>query len=350
MSGVKPISPLDKFRALSVTRAIPLQASLELTYRCNERCTHCYIENFRDDPKKVLSLEDWYKVLHELRSAGTLYLILMGGEAMLNPHFWDIARKASELNFYVSMITNGLKIKNQEVANKLSDVGVQLISFSLYSMNPEIHDRMTSVKGSQERLLSAIDFCDKAGIQPSVNVLLSEANAAGVFEVYDWCVERGYEVKVDPTITPRLNGNLEPTKYRARPETLKWFYRERSRRWAGARPKPSGETEGDYVCNAAKGKCAVNPYGELLPCIEIREPFGSLVEESFADLWHKPEALKWRKIRIKDLNESGGMELYNFCDHCPGMAKHEHGDALRPTDFTKTLAKAKLEVSKEGSL
>ncbi|MCJ8277739.1 MAG: hypothetical protein MJK18_12925, partial [Bdellovibrionales bacterium] len=70
------MSILDKFRNRSTESHRPLQASLELTYRCNERCTHCYIEEFRDDPKRVLKLQDWFKVLEELRAGGSLYLIL----------------------------------------------------------------------------------------------------------------------------------------------------------------------------------------------------------------------------------------------------------------------------------
>ena len=213
------LSPLDRFRAQSVAKAIPLQASLELTYRCNERCTHCYIEEFKDDPQRKLTKEQWFKVLDELRSAGTLYVILMGGEAMLNPLFWDVAEYASSLNFHVSMISNGLKIQKLEVAQRLKDCGVQVVTFSLYSMDPAIHDKMTSVRGSLDKTLNAIELCDQVGIVPGINVLLTEANARGIFEIYDWCEEKNFECKVDPTVTPKLNGNLDPTKYRATKET-----------------------------------------------------------------------------------------------------------------------------------
>ena len=337
----------NKFNARATMEAIPLQASLELTYRCNERCTHCYIEEFKDDPRRILNLEQWYKVLTELREAGTLYLILMGGEPLLSPYLFQVSQRATELGFHVSIISNGLKIKDQAYADRLRATGLKLATFSLYSLDPDVHDKMTSVRGSHEKLMRAIEYCDKAGIDISLNGLLTEANSRGIFDLYEWAAERGYEFKVDPNLTPKLNGDMEPTQYRATKETLLWFYRERARRWVASTPSPAMETANSYICNAAKGKCAVNPYGELLPCIEIREPFGNLVTESFQKIWHSEVAKKWRTPKLKDMTDAGEPGLYSFCDHCPGMAKNEHGDEMKLTSYTKLVASVKRQIHQE---
>lgn len=347
---VDHLSLLDRFRARSVKRAIPLQASIELTYRCNERCTHCYIEDFKDNPKKTLSKEQWFKVLSELRDAGTLYLILMGGEAMLNPHFWDVAQKASEMSFHVSMISNGIKIKDLQVAQRLAQVGVSVVTFSVYSLDEAVHDKMTSVRGSLQKTLRAVELCEEAGVVPSINSLLTEANAPGIFDLYEWCEKKGYDFKVDPTVTPKLNGDLGPTQYRATKETLLWFYRERARRWERSRPAASGESKENFVCNAAKGKCAVNPYGELLPCIEIREPMGSLVTSPFSEVWRNPIVDKWRNMKIGQLENLGDLQTYNFCDNCPGMNQHENGNAKKINSYSKMVAQVKRQVAEEKPL
>ncbi|MCB0376873.1 MAG: radical SAM protein [Bdellovibrionales bacterium] len=337
----------EKVRKKSVEQAIPLQASLELTYRCNERCTHCYIEKFQDDPARILELDDWKKILKELRSAGTLYLVLMGGEPTLSSHFFSILNYGSDLGFYMSIISNGLKIQDIEYARKLKEGGLRLATFSLYSLDPLIHDKMTSVKGSHAKLMKAIFLCRDAGIKVSLNGLLTEANAKGIFDLYEWADTEGLELKVDPNVTAKLNGDMQPTLYRASRETLTWFYRERAKRWENALPTPVVEPSNAYVCNAAKGKCAVNPYGELLPCIEIREAFGSLVEKSFAELWASDKAIKWREPKIKDLSLGEHQAIYGFCDHCPGMAKNEHGKPMQLTDYTKVVAEVKSQVFRE---
>src|SRR6202022_4039933 len=98
---------------------------------------HCYLDNYTDDKKRILTLNQWEHVLSELKKAGVLYVILMGGEAMLNPFFWQISESAAQKGFAVSMITNGLKITTQEVANQIASVGFSHVTVSLYSLNPD---------------------------------------------------------------------------------------------------------------------------------------------------------------------------------------------------------------------
>src|SRR5262249_31776721 len=68
---------------------VPLNASIELTLRCNIRCLHCY--NFdRDEPraacdKPELSTAEILRVMDELRAAGCLFVALTGGEALSHP-------------------------------------------------------------------------------------------------------------------------------------------------------------------------------------------------------------------------------------------------------------------------
>lgn len=338
------MSILDKFRNASSQKFIPLQASLELTNRCNERCTHCYIEDFSDDEKKVLNLEQWYHILQELRCAGTFYIILMGGEAMLNPLFWPILARSRDLNFHTSMITNGLKIQNSETAERLKSHGLQNATISLYSTDAQIHDSMTKVRGSHAKTLRAIELCREQNISVAINCLLTKQNIEGIFDLEDWALKQDLMLKVDPMITPKLNGNLEPTKYRASMDQLRTYYREKIRRWPMGKPKASGETLEDYACNAGKGKCAVNAYGDLFPCIEIRDSLGNLLEKPFHELWHGEKVQPWRQLRWNQIKDAT-QEMASFCEHCPGMAKNETGDAKQLTCFSKDVAKLKKELS-----
>jgi len=341
------LSILDKFRDISSQRYIPLQASLELTNRCNERCGHCYIPHFRDDPARVLSRDDWFHILEELRAAGSLFLILMGGEAMLNPHFWDILQKSNELAFHTSMISNGLKIQSSEVTQRLKALGLKNLTISLYSLDPLIHDQMTKVKGSHEKTMRAISLSREVGIDVSLNCLLSKNNIEGIFALEDWALEQNLALKTDPMITPKLDGGLEPTDLRASHQQLVWYYKEKIKKWPKGKPRASGESFENYTCNVGKGKCAVTAYGDLLPCIEVREALGNLKKESFQTLWHGEAVQKWRSLKWKDIKDAD-QNLISFCDHCPGMAKNETGDAKTMTCFSKDLAKIKKDLSVVG--
>lgn len=344
---------LDRWRAESTNQFIPLQASLELTYRCNERCTHCYIDRFWDDPQRVLKLDDWIHILDELKKAGTLYLVLMGGEAMINPLFWDISREAAYRGFHLSLITNGLKINSLSVAKKLKEVPFHHINFSLYSLDPLIHDQMTSVPGSHKKTMDAIHYCRESDLEIGINCLLTSANIEGYFSLAFWCVERGIEIKEDPTVTSRFGGDLSPLKLRASDDQLRKFYQKRATLWPRSTPRPERIKKEDYACNIAKGKCAISPYGELLGCTEVRSPLGSLVENSFEEIWYGKLAQKWRNIKLEDIENfdevSSECGSYSHCEHCPGMALNEEGDPFSLTKDSLRLAKIKNEVFREFS-
>jgi AdoMet-dependent heme synthase len=338
-------SLLDKWRAITAQASRPMQASLELTFRCNERCTHCYLEKFQDDQSRILTLDQWKRILRELRHGGVMYLILMGGEAMLNPHFWEIAQEASRLGFHVSMITNGQKIQTPEIAARLYATGISNITVSFYSLDPSIHDQMTSVKGSCLKTINAIELMRKAGLTVGINCLLTAANIEGYFDLADWCIERGLEIKSDPFVTPKLNGDVSPTRLRATPEQIRSFYQKLVEKWPAGKPKAIVEDKKDYVCNAAKGKCAVTPYGELLSCIEIREPLGLLIEKPFEELWNGKVANKWRNLKVGELKGRPEDESAHFCDHCPGMALHESKNPLQISSYSTEVAKIRREFS-----
>lgn len=321
-----------------------MQASLELTNRCNERCGHCYLPSFKDDPEKIMALADWERVLSELREAGTLFLILMGGEAMLNPHFWDILKLAHDRSFHVSMITNGLKIQTPEVSLRLKNLGMINVTVSLYSNDAEIHDKMTRVRGSHAKTIRAIQLCREAGLQVTLNCLIGKQNIHSIFDLEDWAMREDLMLKFDPMITPKLNGDMSSTLERASENQLRDYFKEKIRRWPNGRPKSSEESGGDYVCNAGKGKCAVTYSGDLLPCIEIREPIGNLRRERFSDLWSNHIVSKWRDIKWKDV-EGADQKMMSFCDHCMGMAKNETGSPLKMTCYSKMLAGIKHDYA-----
>src|SRR5690349_3429197 len=81
-----------------------------LVRRCNLCCEHCYsISADRDFPGE-LSTREVYDVMDDLREFGVPVLILSGGEPLLRPDLFDIARRAKSMGFYVGLSSNGTLI------------------------------------------------------------------------------------------------------------------------------------------------------------------------------------------------------------------------------------------------
>lgn len=339
-------SLIDRYRLERLKSHRPFKGTIELTYRCNERCRHCYLEKFEDDQTRILTLLQWKKILHELKSGGVLFLDLIGGEPMLHPHFWEILEYGVELGFAMGMITNGLLI-NERSAKRLKETGINQVTLSLYSLEPQIHDTMTTLPGSHQRTTKAMGLLKKNGISFSLNCLLTRTNIAGFFELADWCESIGVRLAPDPFVTPKMNNDPAPTLLRATKEQLYAYYREYARRYG--QTTPVAHRPEDYVCGVGKLKCAVNPYGELLTCLEVRESLGILHQESFDKLWFKnPKARWWRELKNKDVKGLSDLSR-SACDHCPGSSAQELGDPLALTPYSKELSQIKMAFH-EGNL
>ena len=92
---------LKKFTALNM----PIEATLELTYRCNLKCIHCYVD-CKDLPDE-LTFDEWRDVLDQLKAAGFIYLLFTGGEIMVRPDFLDIASYARSCGFFIEQLYFG---------------------------------------------------------------------------------------------------------------------------------------------------------------------------------------------------------------------------------------------------
>ena len=341
------MSLLDKWRDKYSNDLIPMQVTFELTYHCNERCGHCYLSTFDDrtDGRPTLKLEEWKTILDQLAHAGTLYLILIGGEAMMHPQFWAIAEHAAQRNFAQSLITNGLLL-DDAAAQKIAELGFFQVALSLYSLDPQVHDRMTRRQGSHARILAAIDRLRRNNVRVTLNCLLTNQNIDDSFALRDWATAENLQIGFDPLVTAKNNESLDSTVTRATAEQLSAFYREQKRRGFGPLPL-AAEAPDAPVCNAGRGKCAVNPYGDLLTCLEVRESIGNLRKHTFDELWHSPQAEKLRGYKVRDLKFDPSCGDGAFCDHCPGMAGAEVKDRMAPVPFLMEVARIKREVFEE---
>src|SRR5947209_15324161 len=84
----------------------PIVAGLELTFRCNLACIHCYVNlpaADRAEKARELTTEEWFRVIDQCADAGVLWLTLTGGEPLLRPDFCDIYEYAHEKGLVISV-------------------------------------------------------------------------------------------------------------------------------------------------------------------------------------------------------------------------------------------------------
>jgi radical SAM protein with 4Fe4S-binding SPASM domain len=337
MSGL-----MEEVTAKALKLNIPLSVQLDLTYRCNERCVHCYLDH--EDHGEITTFEV-KRLLDEMADAGVFILTLSGGEIFVRKDFFEILEYARQLMFCVKLKTNALLIREKE-AQRIKELGVQSVQISIYSHRAEVHDGITLVPGSLNRSINAIRFLKSQGLKVIIANVLMMQNLSDYPGVRALAVELGVECTLDPTITPMMDGNRAPLSLGIGHAELKEVFRDpklvgnTDEFCATPGAPPAGDLE-SLPCSAGHTACYVSPYGDVYPCVQFPLPTGNIRHERFIDIWRDSRSMnEVRSITVKDLNTCSQCSHATTCSRCPGLAFME-GNMRGPSsqDCEKSYAR-----------
>jgi molybdenum cofactor biosynthesis enzyme MoaA len=141
---------------------IPLKASIDLTYRCNHRCRHCWLwtPDTPDERAAELTTEEWRTLVDQARALGTREWAISGGEPMLREDFTEIFEYLTSKATTYSLNTNGTLITPQ-IAQLLKRKGNKMVA--VYGASAEVYDHVTRNPGGFDALLQGLAYLKKAG-------------------------------------------------------------------------------------------------------------------------------------------------------------------------------------------
>ncbi len=313
---------------------------IELTYACNLDCSFCY--NDLSLEGKKLSLRQYRELLEDLASLSALNLTLTGGEPLAHPQFYEIAGYARELGFVVRLKSNGHAL-NENVARRIcEEVDPFIIEVSLHGATPTAHDRQTRVPGSFERLVDNIRTMKALGLRVKANSVLTTWNENEVEAMLALCEALDIPLQIDPEVKPRDDGDMSPLGITASPDGLARYKRAVGRQIES--DDPSADPLDSFVesanrekvrgtdkhCGAGSNTLTIDPYGNVLPCVQWRVPVGNLHERRVTEIWAESiilddvrQTTKAAQRMLADLGDAGLVA--NFC---PGAAHTHTGDPL----------------------
>jgi len=304
---------------------VPLSVHLDVTYRCNERCVHCYLDHDDHGEMTTAEIKD---ILTQLSEAGVFLLTISGGEVMMRRDLFEIIEFARGLLFNVKLKTNGVMIRDAE-AKRIRELGVEQVQISVYSHRAEVHDRITKLPGSLRRTIEAIRFLRSQGLKVTIaNVLMSE-NFSDYKGVMALAKELDATFTVDPTITPKIDGDRSILSLNVGDSNLKQVFRDPALvgdvdKFCAPPPVPGEDVMEGYPCSAGHTGCYISPYGDVYPCVAFPLPSGNLRRRKFLDIWRNSAELKEvRSIRAKDLTTCSSCTHVGTCTRCPGLAYME---------------------------
>jgi radical SAM protein with 4Fe4S-binding SPASM domain len=317
------IGLLQEMTEKALARNIPISVQVDLTYRCNERCVHCYLDH--DDHGEMTTAEIKH-LFDEMAEAGVFILTLSGGEIFLRKDFFELLEYARRtLMFCVKLKTNALLIREREAA-RIRDLGVESVQISIYSHRPEVHDAITLVPGSLKRSLDAVRFLKSQGLRVIIANVLMTQNMQDYPGVRALAEELGVESTLDPTITPMMDGDRSVLGLGVNRESLREVFRDTSlvgdvEEFCAISTNPDESALENLPCSAGHTSCYVSPYGDVFPCVQFPIPTGNVRKQRFIDIWRDSDAMNdVRSIRLKDLSTCTSCTHVSSCSRCPGLA------------------------------
>ena len=146
--------------ALGIATGKPFQVLVQVTNRCNMRCSFCDFWPNGVPPAEELTVADYQKLAAELADAGTFLVSVEGGEPTLRPDLVEIVRAFGVRHLPV-LYTNGWHV-TPELARSLFDAGLTQVGVSIDFSDPIRHDAKRGLAGAYERAWRAVDTFKKA--------------------------------------------------------------------------------------------------------------------------------------------------------------------------------------------
>ena len=342
-------------RAFQSDRVI--KAQMELTYRCNLHCVHCYTDPYNDRKffPRELTLTEIKRIIDEMAELEILYLNLTGGEIFTHPNFFEIYDYAYRKGFLLMLYTNGT-IFTQAIIDRLKRSPPFSIDISCHSVNEEAFDRFTQVPGSFRQFLKGMELLRPSGLPFSFRTKAMNWNKGEIPQIRRFVESFGQPFRFSTPLSPRLNGDLSPLGYRLTPEEIQMLG-DRLKESSSAQDEESCQDTSDsissppkrlYRCGCATNTIHISAWGDLGTCVMQYEHRASLREHSLKDAIAKVFA-EVRARRYTTDSPCKACEVYAFCDKTPTEARWETGDpeAAIPYDCDVALIRAEQVVRRK---
>ncbi len=311
-------------------RSLPI-AILMPHSSCNCRCVMCDIWQGNANQQQ-LNYADFESLLDSFRKLGTRWVILSGGEALMNPNLFQLCRLLKDNGIQkISILSTGLLLKRfaAEVVE-----GVDEVIVSLDGSEP-IHDAIRRVPRAYRRLregvqavkalrpdfaisgrcvIQRLNFADWSNIVDAahdinldqISFLAADVSTDAFNRPERWDEPRIAEVNLLPEQLLELRNVLEAlildyandfgSGYIAESPAKLWRIHDYYAALHGEAPFPAVQ------CNAPWVSAVVEADGTIRPCY-FHRPMGNIRQTPLIELINRPEEIAFRQNLDLDQDE-----------------------------------------------
>ena len=325
----------------------------EVTRNCNLSCIHCRAAATKGPYPDELDTDASLVLLDQIGEVGRPVVILTGGEPLLRPDIFEIARYGARKGLRMVMAPNGTLI-TEAIAGKMVESGIQRISISLDGATRESHDRFRQVDGAFDGAIRGIERAKRAGVDFQINTTITQQNLEELPKIQETAVRLGAVAHHIFLLVPTGRGKyiadqeISALQYE---QTLNWFYDQRDKtrlqlkatcaphyyRILRERTREEGKTVTfkthglDAVtrgCLGGTSFCFISNTGIVQPCGFLDLRCGNINDTPFRVIWNESEIFKTLRNYDNLKGKCGRCEYRKVCGGCRARAYEATGDYL----------------------
>lgn len=324
--------------ARAAERKQPIYGGFELTPYCNFSCKMCYIQEVKQG-LPLLDGNQWLEFGRQAAEAGTLCIVLTGGEPMLHPDFKKIYKGLKKLGMVLTINTNASLI-DEEMADFLAADLPRRVNVSLYGPNEKVYEELCGNGSGFQKTIRAIELMKERNIPVKVNIVPNTISYPYLDEMFAIC--KKYDLYAEMTaylFEPLRKCNGSRQGYRLSPEEmakslLKWDRYRYNEYEMAVRAimcnenlplfDESRNVEGTVPlrCRAGSSSFWLCWDGKMNACVNMVRPQADVIQLGFTKAW---ELVKEEGAAIRVPAKCGSCSLKGFCLTCAAIGFHQNG-------------------------
>jgi SynChlorMet cassette radical SAM/SPASM protein ScmE len=330
----------------------PRSLDIEITPRCNLRCSYCYYFSNPAVDYRELPADEWLTFFDELGSLGVMRVTLAGGEPFIRDDLPTLLAGIVRNRMRFSILSNGTLI-NDGIATFIAGTGrCEYVQVSVDGSCPEPHDSCRGA-GSFDLAIAGIRALQRQRVNVAVRVTIHRNNVhdlenIALFLLDDlglpgfginsagylgMCCNNADDLQLNiaereaAMLTLKFLNDKYPGRISATAGPLTdgrmWQRMEEARRQNAPAFHNGGSLTG---CGCPGSKISVCADGTIVPCNMLAHlELGHINRNFLTDVWQNSPALNRLRnrhtIRLDDFESCAGCSYIPYCTgNCPGLA------------------------------
>jgi len=343
-----------EIRRTKISSRLPLKGRIDLTYRCNNNCRHCWLRIPADaaERKDEISFAEIRKITEETKKMGCRGWSISGGEPILRLDFAEIFDYLTNSFAFYSINTNGSLI-TPKIAQLFKRKGLKMIA--LYGATAEVHDHITRNPGSFELTMRGFRYLKEKGAKFIVQLIPMKDNYHQFKDMMKLAqsLSKYYRISAAWLYLSACGApekNKEILQQRLPPEevivldTPDLSYEEQMKHKKDSDCRSNNKN--GYLfssCIAARRDFHIDSYGQATFCYLLKDPRlrYDLRKGSFKECWEEFIPSLADKINMTEEYKSncGPCALRNDCRYCGVYGYLEHRRFGAKVDYLCAVAK-----------